>query len=93
MLIIENIDTLIQGIGKIRDKINNIEKASVNINLNLSSNEKQWLNILINDFKINLIKIEKATKLYNTADRYEQQQLINITLDLYNDVNKVTQVL
>jgi hypothetical protein len=91
MLIIENIDTLIQGIGKIRGKINNIEKASVNINL--SSNEKQWLNILINDFKINLIKIEKATKLYNTADRYEQQQLINITLDLYNDVNKVTQVL
>jgi hypothetical protein len=93
MLIIENIDTFITGIGKIRDKINNIEKASVNINLNLSSNEKQWLNILINDFKINLIKIEKATKLYNTADRYEQQQLINITLDLYNDVNKVTQVL
>jgi hypothetical protein len=91
MLIIENIDTLTQGIGKIKDKINDIEKTSVNTNL--SSDEKQWLNILINDFKTNLIKIEKATKLYNIADRYEQQQLINITLDLYNDVNKVIQVL
>jgi hypothetical protein len=91
MLIIENIDTLIQGIEKIKDKINDIEKISVNTNL--SPNEKQWLNILINDFKINLIKVEKATKLYNMADRYEQQQLINIALDLYNDVNKVIQVL
>jgi hypothetical protein len=91
MLIIENIDTLIQGIGKIKDKINNIEKISVNTNL--SSNEKQWLDILINDFKTNLIKIEKATKLYSMGDRYEQQKLINITLDLYNDINKVIQVL
>jgi hypothetical protein len=91
MLIIENIDTLIQGIGKIKDKIDNIEKISVNTNL--SSNEKQWLDILINDFKTNLIKIEKATKLYSMGDRYEQQKLINITLDLYNDINKVIQVL
>lgn len=38
MLIIENLDTLLQGVKKIKEKINNIEQISSNINL--SSNEK-----------------------------------------------------
>lgn len=39
MLIIENLDTLLQGVEKIKEKIDNIEQISSNINL--SSNEKQ----------------------------------------------------
>jgi hypothetical protein len=87
MLIIENLDTLLQGVEKIKEKIDNIEQISSNINL--SSNEKQWLNILISDFKKNLKNIEKAINFYDVADKYKQQQLINITLDLYNDINQV----
>jgi len=87
MLIIENLDTLLQGIKKIKEKINNIEQISSNINL--SSNEKQELGILINDFKKNLKNIEKSINFYNIADKYKQQQLIDITLDLYNDINQV----
>jgi len=87
MLIIENLDTLLQGVEKIKEKIDNIEQISSNINL--SSNEKQWLNILISDFKKNLKNIEKAINFYDVADKYKQQQLINITLDLYNDINQI----
>jgi hypothetical protein len=91
MLIIENLDTLLQGVEKIKEKIDNIEQISSNINL--SSNEKQWLNILISDFKKNLKNIEKAINFYDVADKYKQQQLINLTLDLYNDVNKILEVI
>jgi hypothetical protein len=91
MLIIENLDTLLQGVEKIKEKIDNIEQISSNINL--SSNEKQWLNILISDFKKNLKNIEKAINFYDVADKYKQQQLINITLDLYNDINQVIKVM
>ena len=91
MLIIENLDTLLQGIEKIKEKIDNIEQISSNINL--SSNEKQWLNILISDFKKNLKNIEKAINFYDVADKYKQQQLINITLDLYNDINQIIKVM
>jgi hypothetical protein len=91
MLIIENLDTLLQGVEKIKEKIDNIEQISSNINL--SSNEKQWLNILISDFKKNLKNIEKAINFYDVADKYRQQQLINITLDLYNDINQVIKVM
>lgn len=87
MLIIENLDTLLQGVEKIKEKINNIEQISSNIDL--SSNDKQWLDILVNDFKKSLKNIEKAITFYDIADKYKQQQLINITLDLYNDINKV----
>jgi hypothetical protein len=91
MLIIENLDTLLQGVEKIKEKIDNIEQISSNINL--SSNKKQWLNILISDFKKNLKNIEKAINFYDVADKYKQQQLINITLDLYNDINQVIKVM
>jgi uncharacterized membrane protein YgaE (UPF0421/DUF939 family) len=91
MLIIENLDTLLQGVEKIKEKIDNIKQISSNINL--SSNEKQWLNILISDFKKNLKNIEKAINFYDVADKYKQQQLINLTLDLYNDVNKILEVI
>jgi hypothetical protein len=91
MLIIENLDTLLQGVEKIKEKIDNIEQISSNINL--SSNEKQWLNILISDFKKNLKNIEKAINFYDVADKYKQQQLINITLDLYNDINQIIKVM
>ena len=91
MLIIENLDTLLQGVEKIKEKIDNIEQISSNINL--SSNEKQWLNILISDIKKNLKNIEKAINFYDVANKYKQQQLINITLDLYNDINQVIKVM
>lgn len=87
MLIIENLDTLLQGIEKIKEKIDNIEQISSNIGL--SSDEKQWLDILTNDFKKNLKNIEKAINFYDIADKYKQQQLINITLNLYNDINRI----
>jgi len=91
MLIIENLDTLLQGVEKIKEKIDNIEQISSNINL--SSNEKQWLNILISNFKKNLKNIEKAINFYDVADKYKQQQLINLTLDLYNDINQIIKVI
>jgi hypothetical protein len=91
MLIIENLDTLLHGVEKIKEKIDNIEQISSNSDL--SSDEKQWLDILINDFKKNLKNIEKAINFYNTSNNIYKQQLINITLDLYNDINQIIKVI
>lgn len=91
MLIIENIDTLIQGINKIKENINIIKKLMGN--LSLLEEEKILLNNNIIYFQKNIKGLENLLNLYNSFDDIEQQGIIDLTLDLYNDTNKVIQIL
>jgi FtsZ-binding cell division protein ZapB len=90
MLIIENLDTLSQGIKKIKENIDLIIKLQININL--SKEDKYMLDNNILYFQKHIKNLEELSKSYNTFDKNEQQQLINIVLDMYNDVNKILQV-
>ena len=90
MLIIENLDTLSQGIEKIKENIDLIIKLQININL--FKEDKYMLDNNILYFQKHIKNLEELSKSYNTFDKNEQQQLINIVLDMYNDVNKILQV-
>jgi hypothetical protein len=91
MLIIENLDTLLHGINKTKENIELINSFLNNIQL--SDEDKNMLNNNINYFQKHIKNLEILSKTYNTLDRNEQQQLINIVLDLYNDANKILQVI
>jgi uncharacterized protein YjgD (DUF1641 family) len=91
MLVIENLNTLLQGVEKIKENIELIKKLSNS--LSLSNEEKTLLNNNIVYFTKNLNGIENLSKSYNSFDNKEQQWLIDLVLDLYNDVNQITQAL
>ena len=85
MLVIENFDTLLQGIEKIKENIELIKKLSNS--LSLSDEEKTLLNNNIIYFLKNLNGIENLSKSYNSFDNKEQQWLVDLTLDLYNNIS------
>ena len=91
MLVIENFDTLLQGIEKIKENIELIKKLSNS--LSLSEEEKTLLNNNIIYFLKNLNGIENLSKSYNSFDNKEQQWLVDLTLDLYNNINQIIQTL
>ena len=91
MLVIENFDTLLQGIEKIKENIELIKKLSNS--LSLSDEEKTLLNNNTIYFSKNLNGIENLSKSYNSFDNKEQQWLIDLILDLYNDINQIIQAL
>lgn len=91
MLVIENLDTLLQGIEKIKENIELIKKLS-DI-LPLSNEEKILLNNNIIYFSKNINGIENLSKSYNSFDSKEQQWLIDLILDLYNDINQILQAI
>ena len=91
MLVIENFDTLLQGIEKIKENIELIKKLSNS--LSLSDEEKTLLNNNIIYFLKNLNGIENLSKSYNSFDNKEQQWLVDLTLDLYNNINQIIQTL
>ena len=91
MLVIENLDTLLQGIEKIKENIELIKKLSNS--LSLSDEEKTLLNNNTIYFSKNLNGIENLSKSYNSFDNKEQQWLIDLILDLYNDINQIIQAL
>ena len=91
MLVIENLDTLLQGIEKIKENIELIKKLSNS--LSLSDEEKTLLNNNIIYFLKNLNGIENLSKSYNSFDNKEQQWLVDLTLDLYNNINQIIQTL
>jgi hypothetical protein len=91
MLVIENLNTLIQGINKIKENIELIKKLSNSSYL--SDEEKSLLNSNIVYFLKNLNGIETLSKSYNSFDSKEQQWLVDLTLDLYNDINQVIKVM
>ena len=87
MLVIENFDTLLQGIEKIKENIELIKKLSNS--LSLSDEEKTLLNNNIIYFLKNLNGIENLSKSYNSFDNKEQHWLVDLTLDLYNNINQI----
>lgn len=87
MLVIENLDTLIQGIDKIKENIELIKDLSNSSYL--SDEEKTLLNNNIVYFSKNLNGIENLSKSYNSFTNKEQQWLVDLTLDLYNDINQI----
>ena len=91
MIVIENFDTLLQGIEKIKENIELIKKLSNS--LSLSDEEKTLLNNNIIYFLKNLNGIENLSKSYNSFDNKEQQWLVDLTLDLYNNINQIIQTL
>ena len=91
MLIIENIETLIQGINKIQDIISFAEDIySKNI---LTTEEQKYLKINIDTFNNNLDNLKVLSEYYNNVDKIEQQNIINTALDLYNNVNYLKNIL
>ena len=91
MLVIENLDTLIQGIDKIKENIELIKDLSNSSYL--SDEEKTLLNNNIVYFLKNLNGIENLSKSYDSFDSKEQQWIIDLTLDLYNDTNQIIKVM
>jgi hypothetical protein len=91
MLVIENLDTLIQGINKIKENIELVKKLSNSSYL--SDEEKSLLNNNIVYFLKNLNGIENLSKSYDFFNSKEQQWLVDLTLDLYNDINQIIKVI
>jgi hypothetical protein len=91
MLIIENLDTLLQGISKIKKDIEYIKELSSQ--QYLSDEEMGLLSNNINYFLKNIKGIEILSNSYNSFDSGEQQRILDLTLDLYNDVNNIIQAL
>jgi hypothetical protein len=91
MLVIENLNTLLQGIKNIKENIEFIKKLSNS--LSLSDKEKTLLDNNIIYFSKNLKGIENLSKSYNSFDNKEQQWLVDLILDLYNDTNQIIQAI
>jgi hypothetical protein len=91
MLVIENLNTLLQGIEEIKENIEFIKKLSNS--LSLSDKEKTLLYNNIIYFSKNLKGIENLSKSYNSFDNKEQQWLVDLILDLYNDTNQIIQAI
>jgi hypothetical protein len=91
MLVIENLDTLSQGIEKIKENIELVKKLSNSSYL--SDEEKSLLNNNIVYFLKNLNGIENLSKSYDSFNSKEQQWLVDLTLDLYNDINQIIKVI
>ena len=91
MLIIESIETLIQGINKIQDIISFAEDI-YNKNI-LTTEEQKYLKINIDTFNNNLDNLKILSEYYSNVDKIEQQNIINTALDLYNNVNYLKSIL
>jgi hypothetical protein len=91
MLIIESIETLIQGINKIQDIISFAEDI-YNKNI-LTTEEQKYLKINIDAFNNNLDNLKVLSEYYINIDKIEQQNIINTALDLYNNVNYLKSIL
>lgn len=91
MLIIESIETLIQGINKIQNTISFTEDI-YNKNI-LTTEEQKYLKINIDAFNKALDNLKVLSKYYNEVDKIEQQNIINVALDLYNNVNYLKSIL
>jgi hypothetical protein len=91
MLIIESIETLIQGINKIQNIISFAEDI-YNKNI-LTMEEQKYLKINIDTFNNNLDNLKVLSEYYSNVDKIEQQNIINTALDLYNNVNYLKSIL
>lgn len=91
MLIIESIETLIQGINKIQNIISFAEDI-YNKNI-LTMEEQKYLKINIDTFDNNLDNLKVLSEYYSNVDKIEQQNIINTALDLYNNVNYLKSIL
>ena len=91
MLIIESIETLIQGINKIQDTISFAENI-YNKNI-LTTEEQKYLKINIDAFNNALDNLKILSEYYNTTDKIDQQNIINTALDLYNNVDYLKSIL
>lgn len=91
MLIIESIETLIQGINKIQDIIHFAEDI-YNKNI-LTTEEQKYLKININAFNNTLDNLKVLSEYYNEVDKIEQQNIIDTALDLYNNVDYLKSIL
>ena len=91
MLIIENIETLIQGINKIQGIISFAENI-YNKNI-LTAEEQKYLKINIDTFNNILNNLKTLSEYYNTVDKIEQQNIIDTALDLYNNVDYLKSIL
>jgi len=91
MLIIEDIDSLKIGIEKIEENLNFLTKIS-NSNTLIGQDQKD-LNLSINEFTNNLNKLKLLTNNYNIYDSNNQQKIMDVAFDLYNDVNYLKDIL
>jgi len=91
MLIIEDIDSLNIGIEKIEENLNyiiNIHKSN-----SLTGQDQKDLKISIKEFIGSLNKLKTIANNYNTYDNKDQQKLMNVAYDLYNNVKYLKDIL
>lgn len=91
MFLIEDIDTLNMGINKIEEDLQFLIK--IYKSNQLVGNDQNDLKLLINRFNNNLSKIKSFVKGYNTYSEKDQQNIMDVAYDLYNDVKYLKDIL
>jgi len=91
MFLIEDIDTLNIGINKIEEDLQSLIK--IYKSNQLVGNDQNDLKLLINRFNNSLSKIKSFIKGYNTYSEKDQQNIMDVAYDLYNDVKYLKDIL
>jgi hypothetical protein len=91
MFLIEDIDSLNIGISKIEKDLQFLTK--IYKSNQLAGNDQNDLELLINRFNNSLGKLKLFIKDYNSYSEKDQQNIMNVAYDLYNDVKYLKDIL